>query len=100
MEDNMSAKVNESCGDIFQDIGFSPGESEKLNAKSRLMSEIESYIKDNSLTQEQAAKLMGVSRPRISDIVRGKIDKFTIDALIDMLASTGHHVNITIDKAA
>jgi len=96
----MCAKTTESCGDIFQDIGFSPGESEKLNIKSRLMSDIESYIKDNGLTQEQAAKIMGVGRPRISDVVRGKIDKFTIDALIDMLTRAGHHVNIIVGKAA
>ncbi len=96
----MCAKITESCGDIFQDIGFSPGESEKLNIKSRLMSDIESYIKDNGLTQEQAAKIMGVGRPRISDVVRGKIDKFTIDALIDMLTRAGHHVNIIVGKAA
>jgi len=96
----MCAKITESCGDIFQDIGFSAGESEKLNIKSRLMSDIESYIKDNGLTQEQAAKIMGVGRPRISDVVRGKIDKFTIDALIDMLTRAGHHVNIIVGKAA
>jgi len=96
----MCAKITESCGDIFQDIGFSLGESEKLNIKSRLMSDIESYIKDNGLTQEQAAKIMGVGRPRISDVVRGKIDKFTIDALIDMLTRAGHHVNIIVGKAA
>lgn len=64
------------------------------------MSDIESYIKDNGLTQEQAAKIMGVGRPRISDVVRGKIDKFTIDALIDMLTRAGHHVNIIVGKAA
>jgi predicted XRE-type DNA-binding protein len=58
------------------------------------------YIKDNDLTQEQAAKLMGVSRPRISDVVRGKIDKFTIDALVDILTKVGHHVVITVKKAA
>jgi predicted XRE-type DNA-binding protein len=96
----MCAKITESCGDIFQDIGFSAGESEKLNIKSHLMSDIESYIKDNGLTQEQAAKIMGVGRPRISDVVRGKIDKFTIDALIDMLTRAGHHVNIIVGKAA
>jgi len=96
----MPTKITASSGDIFKDVGFSPRESEKLNIKSKLMSEIESYIKDNGLTQEQAAKLMGVTRPRISDVIRGKIDKFTIDALVDMLAKAGHHIVVTVDRAA
>ena len=96
----MDTKITESCGDVFKDIGFSSGEAEILNIKSNLMSEIESYINDNSLTQEQAAGLMGVSRPRISDVVRGKIDKFTIDALINMLNRVGRHVVVTVDRAA
>ena len=96
----MSTEFVASCGDIFKDVGFSPSESEKLNVKSRLMSELELIIKDNGLTPEQAAKIMGVSKPRARDIVLGKIDRFTIDALIDMLARTGHHVKILIDKAA
>lgn len=56
--------------------------------------------RQNGLTQEQAAKLMGVTRPRISDVIRGKIDKFTIDALVDMLAKAGHHIVVTVDRAA
>ncbi len=96
----MDTKITESSGDIFEDIGFSSGKAEILDIKSNLMSEIESYINDNNLTQEQAASQMGVSRPRISDVVRGKIDKFTIDALIGMLAKVGRHVVVTVGKAA
>lgn len=96
----MATKITASSGDIFKDVGFSPRESEKLNIKSKLMSKIESYIKDNGLTQEQAAKLMGVTRPRISNVIRGKFDKFTIDALVDMLAKAGHHIVVTVDRAA
>jgi len=96
----MDTKITESCGDIFQDLGFSAEESEKMNIKYNLMTVIEGYIEDNNLTQEQAAKLMGVSRPRISDVARGKIDKFTIDALVDMLTKAGHHIAITVRRAA
>ena len=96
----MSTRITKSSGNIFQDLGFSAVESEKLNIKSDLMSEIENYIEANGLTQEQTAERMGVSRPRISDVVRGKIDKFTIDALVDMLARVGRHVVVKVNNAA
>ncbi len=96
----MKTEITESCGDIFQDLGFSPEVSGKLNIKYHLMSKIEAYIIDKKLTQDRAASLMGVSRPRISDVVRGKIDKFTIDALVDMLTKAGCHIDIHVKEAA
>jgi predicted XRE-type DNA-binding protein len=85
----MDSKITESCGDIFKDFGFSTDQSEKMNITSYLMSEIEAFIKAENLTQDQASKIMGVSRPRISDVTRGRIDKFTIDALVGMLTKAG-----------
>ena len=96
----MTAKIIKSCGDVYQDLGFSAAESEKLHLKTDLMLKIESFIQENQLNQEQAAKLMGVTRPRISDAIRGKIEKFTIDALVGMLARVGHHFEIKIKVAA
>ncbi len=95
----MTIDVRESTGDVFQDLGFTSGDSEKLRIKAKLMAAIEAYIAEKSLTQEQAADLMGVSRPRISDVVRGKIDKFTIDALVDMLTRAGFQVDINTTAA-
>ena len=68
--------------------------------KSHLMMEIESCIKEKGMTQIQASELMGVSRPRISDVMRGRIDKFTIDALVDMLSRAGRKVAVTVEHAA
>ena len=96
----MESKIVESSGDIFKDLGFTEEQSEKLQIKSHLMSEIEAFIKNEHLTQEQASKMMGGSRPRISDVTRGRLDKFTIDALVDMLAKAGHHVHVSVEKAA
>lgn len=81
---------------IFEKLGFDSVESNKLNIKSTLMMAIEDYIRCHGLTQERAAELMHVTRPRISDVVRGKIDKFTIDALVDMLAHVGLSVDIKV----
>ncbi len=89
-----------SGGNVFTDLGFPQEESDKLTIKSHLMMEIESYIKEKGMTQIQASELMGVSRPRISDVMRGRIDKFTIDALVDMLSRAGRKVAVTVEHAA
>lgn len=89
-----------SSGDVFKDLDFSPEEAEKLNIKAQLMLEIRKYIEKNKLTQAAAAELMGVTRPRISDVTRGRIEKFTIDALVDMLSKAGKHFIVKIKNAA
>lgn len=93
-------EIIESSGNVFKDLGFPQEESDKLIIKSRLMMEIESFIKNKGMTQAHAAELMGVTRPRISDVMRGKIDKFTIDALVDMLSKAGLQVTITVEHVA
>ena len=96
----MGNNIIESKGDVFNDLGFSKEQSDKLVIKSYLMMQVENLIKSKGMTQDQASKLMGVSRPRISDVKRGKIDKFTIDALVDMLTKAGLHIAITVENAA
>lgn len=93
-------EIIESSGNVFKDLGFPQEESDKLMIKSRLMMEIESFIKNKGMTQAYAAELMGVTRPRISDAMRGKIDKFTIDALVDMLSKAGLQIAITVEHSA
>ena len=83
-------------GNIFADLGHSPEEANKLKLKSQLMMQIERWIKVSDLTQAQAAEILSVTRPRVSDLVRGKIGKFTIDALVDMVERTGHHVTLEV----
>ncbi len=96
----MDSNVIKSSGNVFDDLGFTREQSGKLEIKSYLMLQIESFIKDKGMTQDQASKMMGVSRPRISDVMRGKIDKFTIDALVDMLTQAGLQVAVTVENAA
>lgn len=81
-------------GSIFDDLGFDEAESENLKIRSSLMRAIEKYIQDNKLTQQAAAELMGVYQPRISDLLQGKIDKFTIDMLVNMLSKA--HVSVSL----
>jgi len=86
-----------TTGSIFDDLGFSETESENLKIRAGLMRAIEKYIEDNKLTQASAAKLMGVYQPRISDLLQGKIDKFTIDMLVNMLAKAHVSVSLVVD---
>ena len=91
----MAKKIQESKRNVFRDLGFDVDESENLRIRSDLMIELSELIHNKGWTQAKAAQLMGVSQPRISDLVRGKIDRFSIDSLIAMLGSAGVRVRIT-----
>jgi len=86
-----------TTGSVFDDLGFDRVEAENLKIRSSLMQKIEEHIKDKNLTQEAAASLMGVTQPRISDLVCGKIDKFTIDMLVNMLSKANIAVSLVVD---
>ena len=65
-----------------------------------MMTALCDYIKAEGLTQKQAAKKLGVTQPRISDLVRERIDLFAIDSLVNMLALAGLRIEMHIGKAA
>ncbi len=88
-------RVTRSTGDPFRDLGFSRAEAEHLRVRSELMIAIEKVLKARRLRQSEAARLMGVSQPRVSDLLRGKIELFSSDALIDMAARLGLRVRLT-----
>ena len=87
-------KVRKSSGNVFADLGFDDDEAEHLRIRSALMASVRQIVNDRKLTQVEAAKLFEVSQPRISDLVRGKIDAFSIDTLVDMLARAGVRVEV------
>ena len=92
----MDSKVTKSSGNVFRDLGFPPEEAEYLRIRSYLMVEIRKLIEARGLTQARAARLLGVTQPRISDLVRGKIDLFSIDTLVDMLSHAGGRIKIDV----
>ena len=94
-----SAKLTRSSGNVFRDLGFGPGEAEHLAIRSELMIKIEKLLKARGLTQSEAAKLMRVSQPRVSDLLRGRLNLFSTDALIDMLARLGVSVRVAFGAA-
>ena len=85
---------------VWDAIEDTPGEAAHMKARSELMIAISGHIATNGLTQAAAAKLFGVTQPRVSDLVRGKIELFSIDTLVQMLASAGIRVEIKLKKAA
>lgn len=86
-------------GNVFLDLGFPPAEAEHLLLRSKLMSAVDDVITERKLTQARAARVFGVSQPRVSDVIRGKIGRFTIDALVEMLARAGVRLDIVLLRA-
>jgi len=92
------AKTARGSGNVFRDLGFPQPEAENLLLRAQLMSEIREVAR--GMTQSEAAKQFGVTQPRVNDVLRGKIDKFSLDALVNMLAKAGMRVELRVRKAA
>ena len=100
--------VTPADGNVFADLGFDADQARDLQARSRaiideklaikvsLMDALTAWIKREKLRQADAAAILGVSRPRVSDIVKKKTQNFTIDALADMAMRTGQKVQVSI----
>jgi predicted XRE-type DNA-binding protein len=92
-------KLTGSRGDVFRDLGFSPADGEYLKVRSELMVKLQKTITAHGLKQADAAKLLGVTQPRVSDLMRGRIDLFSIDTLIDMLARLGIRTKLVLQSS-
>jgi predicted XRE-type DNA-binding protein len=95
----MAIKARRSSGNVFRDLGFGPEDAESLRIRAELMVRVRQFIEGRQLTQAAAAKLFRVTQPRVSDLVRGRIDLFSIDTLIDMLARAGIRVRVTMQRS-
>jgi len=95
----MKVKITRSSGNVFEDLGFPPEEAEHLKLRSDLMIHLRKVIEAKKLKQAEAAKLFGVTQPRISDLVQGKIHLFSIDTLVDMLAHAGVRVKFSLSTS-
>ncbi|ALA58446.1 helix-turn-helix domain-containing protein [Nitrospira moscoviensis] len=93
-------KKRVSSNNIFRDLGFKAGEAENLKLRAMLMVELEKHIREKGLTQKRAAERLGVTQPRISDLMRGKIDLFSVDTLITMLTHAGLKVDVKVSRSA
>ena len=90
----MKLKVTRSRGRVFRDLGFPSVQAEHLLVRSDLMIKVQQLIASRRLKQAEVAKILRVTQPRVSDLLRGRIDLFSTDALIDMLARLGIKVRV------
>lgn len=93
-------KIERGSGNVFLDVGFSPEEAQTLHLRSEFMTRVERFVKRSGVTQTAAARALGITQPRLNDLLRGKIDKFSLDALVNMLGHAGMRVDLRVKKAA
>ena len=90
--------MTESCGNIFADLGCSPEEAAILQMRADLMAKLRKFIKRKKLTQAKAAEIFGVTQSRVSDLIRGKWERFSLEMLITLATRAG--MRVTVKTAA
>ncbi len=89
-------KTLRTSGNVFRDVGFPADEAHSLTLRSELMISIEKLVKRSGLTQAAAAKRLGITQPRLNALLRGKIDQFSLDALVAIAGHAGLRVELRI----
>ena len=91
---------NQKFASIWDAIEDTPEEAENMKMRSKLMMELSKYVERHDLTQAEAGKLFGVTQPRISDLIRGKISLFGLDVLVNMASKAGLHIELRVLERA
>ncbi len=91
-------KMTPSSDNVFRDIGFPAGEADNLLLRAELMSQVREVAR--GYMQQEAAKILGITQPRLNQLLKGKISLFSLDALVNMLAKAGLRVSMKVKKAA
>ena len=92
----MKKKTTKSSGNVFLDLGFEPAEATVLQMRANLMGDLRIYIEKNKLNQVEAAKRLGIAQSRVSDLVQGKWEKFSLEMLITLEARVGRIVRVEL----
>jgi len=95
-----AVRVTPSTGNVFRDLGFSKERSEHLLVRADLLIQVQKTITSRGLTQAEAAKVLRVTQPRINDLLRGRIDLFRTDSLIDLLSRLGVGVRLVVKPSS
>ena len=93
-------KVEKGSGNVFSDIGFPPGEAHNLLLRADLTIRIERFVNKSGLNQQAAARVLGVTQPRLNQLLKGRIELFSLDALVNMATRAGIRVELRVKKAA
>lgn len=95
----MIKKVTESSGNIFLDLGFPPEEAAVLIMRAELIATLRILIDKRGWTQQEASKRLGIAQSRVSDLVRGRWEKFSLDMLITLAARVGQKPSLVLKAA-
>ena len=90
--------ITDKAANIFEELGLP--DAENLRLRAQLMMAIRQFVDESGLTQAKAAKALGTTQPRLNDVLKGRIDKCTIDRLVLMLEQVGRHVELKVSNAA
>ena len=98
----MTKKLNIVVGsdNVFRDLGFPEGEAQNLLLRADLVVHIRKVIEKLGLTQAEAAKRASITQPRMNDLVKGRTEKFTLNAMVNVAAQLGYIVKLSLKKAA
>ncbi len=91
---------NQRFDSVWDALEISPQEAENMKLRSNLMRAIQNHMARSELSQSQAAKLFGVTQPRVSDLMRGKIHAFSLDTLVNMAAAVGLQIDLKVAESA
>ena len=95
----MSKVSNQKFVSVWDALEDTPEAAENMRLRSALMMALKKHITKVEMSQVEAAKLFGITQPRVSDLMRGKINLFSLDALVNMAAAAGLHVEVRLRKA-
>jgi predicted XRE-type DNA-binding protein len=92
----MDEPIIESSGNVFADLDLEPSGAAILQMRAKLMNDLRLYIQSSGMTQTEAAEQLGISQSRVSDLVRGKWEKFSLEMLITLEARAGRQVTLDL----
>ena len=92
----MDEPIFESSGNVFADLDLEPAEAAILHMRARLMSDLRLFIQSSGMTQTEAAQKLGIAQSRVSDLMRGKWEKFSLEMLITLEARVGRKVTLEL----
>jgi predicted XRE-type DNA-binding protein len=88
--------ITESCGNVFADLGFDPAEAEVMKLRAEVMILTARRLKEQGWTQAEAARQLGITQPRVSRLIKGKTEDFSLDMLLTLAARAGLHPEIRL----
>jgi predicted XRE-type DNA-binding protein len=95
----MSRKKMESYASVWDALADTPEQAANLRARAELMQQIAAIVAESGWTQTEAAEQCGVTQPRINDLLRGRVSRFSLDALVNIATAIGRRVHVALEVA-